>query len=113
MAGGWRHERAKTAVITGGGGFVIANVVRLWLERDASARAIVIDASPLDAAAKRHFAPFADRLQFVIGDVGKPETWAACRRTPDMSCMAPPSRPCAISTPRAGRAIPSARIRCG
>jgi nucleoside-diphosphate-sugar epimerase len=67
---------AKTAVITGGGGFVIANVVRLWLERDASARAIVVDASPLDAAAKRHFAPFADRLQFVIGDVGKAETWA-------------------------------------
>ncbi|HSY85849.1 MAG TPA: NAD-dependent epimerase/dehydratase family protein, partial [Verrucomicrobiae bacterium] len=66
----------KTAVITGGGGFVIANVVRLWLERDASARAIVIDASPLDAAAKRHFAHFADRLEFVIGDVGKPETWA-------------------------------------
>ena len=69
-------SEAKTAVITGGGGFVIANVVRLWLERDASARAIVVDASPLDAAAKRHFAPFADRLQFVIGDVGKAETWA-------------------------------------
>ena len=45
-------------------------------ERDASARAIVVDASPLDAAAKRHFAPFAERLQFVIGDVGKAETWA-------------------------------------
>jgi UDP-glucose 4-epimerase len=79
-------SEAKTAVITGGGGFVIANVVRLWLERDASARAIVIDASPLDVAAKRHFAPFADRLQFVIGDVGKVETWAGlptdatCRR---------------------------------
>src|SRR4051794_14945666 len=67
---------AKTAVITGGGGFVIANVVRLWLERDPAARAVVVDAAPLDAAAKKHFAPFGERLQFVAGDVGKPETWA-------------------------------------
>jgi len=68
---------SKTAVITGGGGFVLANFVRLWLERDAAARALVIDASPLDEAARRHFAPFADRLQFVLGDVGKAETWKA------------------------------------
>src|SRR4029077_9975559 len=67
---------SKIGVITGGGGFVIANVGRLWLERGANARAIVVDASPLDAAAKRHFAPFAGRLQFVIGDVGKSDTWA-------------------------------------
>lgn len=67
---------SKTAVITGGGGFVIANVVRLWLERDPSARAVVVDAAPLDAAATAHFAPFGDRIQFVTGDVGKAETWA-------------------------------------
>jgi UDP-glucose 4-epimerase len=71
---------SRTAVITGGGGFVIANVVRLWLERDPAARAIVIDASPLDAAARRHFAPFEGRLQFLAGDVGKAETWASLPR---------------------------------
>ena len=43
---------SKTAVITGGGGFVIANVARLWLERDPEAQAIVVDAMALDAAAK-------------------------------------------------------------
>ncbi|HEX4571954.1 MAG TPA: NAD-dependent epimerase/dehydratase family protein [Dongiaceae bacterium] len=67
---------SRTAVITGGGGFVIANVARLWLERDPEAEAIVVDATPLDAAARRHYAPFAGRLEFVAGDVSKPETWA-------------------------------------
>ena len=66
-----------TAVVTGGGGFVLANFVRLWLERDAAARAIVIDATPLDAAARRHFEPFGERLRFIAGDIGQAATWAA------------------------------------
>jgi UDP-glucose 4-epimerase len=67
---------SKTALITGGGGFVLANFVGLWLARNAEARAIVIDAAPLDAAARRYFAPFGDRLAFVAGDVGAAATWA-------------------------------------
>lgn len=66
---------ARTAVITGGGGFVIANFVRLWLERDPAARAIVLDAAPLDAAAKRYFASVAERLQFVVADVARASSW--------------------------------------
>src|SRR5262249_13401242 len=34
------------------------------------------DRSPLDAVAKRYFASYMDRLQFVTGDVSRPETWA-------------------------------------
>src|SRR5262249_19278817 len=46
-------------------------------ERGPAARAVVIDAAPQDAAARAYFAPFADRLQFVVGDVGSPQTWEA------------------------------------
>ena len=65
-----------TAVVTGGGGFVMANFLRLWLESGADHQAVALDASPLDAAAQRYFAPVADRLRFVQGDVTSPDAWA-------------------------------------
>src|SRR5207253_2946722 len=40
-----------------------------------SARRVVLDACPLDAAAERYFAPFTDRLAVVVADVTEPETW--------------------------------------
>jgi UDP-glucose 4-epimerase len=67
----------KKAVVTGGGGFVLANFVRLWLERDSAAQALVIDAAPLDETAQRYFAPVSDRLQFVEGDVAVAGVWKA------------------------------------
>ena len=63
------------AVVTGGGGFVMANFVHHWLTEDPSARATLVDASPMDEAARRFFAPFGDRMQFVQGDVVSPATW--------------------------------------
>jgi UDP-glucose 4-epimerase len=65
-----------TAVVTGGGGFVMANFLRHWLEAGASHAAVALDAMPLDDAARRYFAPVADRLRFVEGDVASPQTWA-------------------------------------
>lgn len=64
------------AVVTGGGGFVMANIVRRWLESDPGHRAVAVDASPMDDAARRYFAPVADRLRFVEGDVAAPDLWA-------------------------------------
>ena len=64
------------AVVTGGGGFVMANIVRRWLESDPGHRAVAVDASPMDDAARRYFAPVADRLRFVEGDVAAPNLWA-------------------------------------
>jgi UDP-glucose 4-epimerase len=63
-------------LVTGGGGFVMANFVRHWLESDPSHQVVALDATPLDDAARRYFAPVAKRLQFVEGDVASPATWA-------------------------------------
>jgi UDP-glucose 4-epimerase len=58
-----------TLLITGATGFVMSVLARHWLERDADARAVVVDQSPPDDAAIRHFAPVADRLTLVTADV--------------------------------------------
>jgi UDP-glucose 4-epimerase len=62
-------------LVSGGGGFVMANFLRHWLEADARHQAVAIDASPQDEAAQAYFAPVASRLQFMTGDVTDPNTW--------------------------------------
>ena len=64
-----------TLLITGGGGFVMSNLARRWLESDPGARVVVLDAAPFDALAERFFAPIRDRLEFVQGDVLEPASW--------------------------------------
>lgn len=61
-------------LVSGGGGFVMANFLRHWLESDPKHQAVAVDASSLDDAAKAYFAPVAARLQFITGDVTNPET---------------------------------------
>ena len=63
-------------LVTGGGGFVMANFVRHWLESDPGHQVVALDATPLDDAARRYFAPVAGRLRFVESDVASPATWA-------------------------------------
>lgn len=58
-----------TLLVTGGGGFVMSNVVRQVLESDSAARAIVFDLGPLDALATRFFQPVHERVTYVQGDV--------------------------------------------
>ena len=72
-------------VVTGGGGFVMANFLRHWLEAGRSDTAVCVDAAPLDAAAARYFAPVADRLEMIEGDVTSPELWA--RLPEDADCL--------------------------
>lgn len=62
-------------LVTGGGGFVMSHVVRQWLEQDPAHRAIVADAAPLDAIARRWFADKADRIEFRLGSVTDPGLW--------------------------------------
>lgn len=64
-----------TLLITGGTGFVMSVLARYWLERDPSARAVVLDSAEPDAAARSYFAPFADRISLVKADITKPESW--------------------------------------
>lgn len=66
---------SMTLLVTGGNGFVMSNLARHWLESDAKARCVVLDASPPDAIADRFFAPVAPRLSFLEGDVSRPESW--------------------------------------
>ncbi|HVT50795.1 MAG TPA: NAD(P)-dependent oxidoreductase [Dongiaceae bacterium] len=63
-------------LVSGGGGFVMANFLRHWLDADPKHQAVALDASPQDAAAQAWFAPVASRLQFLVGDVTDPQTWA-------------------------------------
>jgi UDP-glucose 4-epimerase len=64
-----------TLLVTGATGFVMSVLGRHWLESEPDARLVVLDASPLDAAAQRYFAPVMKRLSVVAGDVTRPETW--------------------------------------
>jgi UDP-glucose 4-epimerase len=64
-------------LITGASGFVMSVLARQWLDADPKERAIVLDAAPLDAAARRYFAPVLDRLTVVVADVTQPATWRA------------------------------------
>jgi len=69
-----------TLLITGGGGFVLANLARLWLDTtpDPDSRDIVIlDAAPPDPVFQHAFADAGDRLTYVQADVTRPESWAA------------------------------------
>src|SRR5215469_6225800 len=66
-----------TLLVTGATGFVMSVLARHWLESDPAARLVVLDASPLDAAAERYFAPFRSRLAIVVADVTQPDAWRA------------------------------------
>jgi UDP-glucose 4-epimerase len=62
-------------LVTGGTGFVMSVLGRHWLDIDAAAQLIILDAAPLDAAAVRYFAPVAGRLTVVVADVTQPDSW--------------------------------------
>ena len=64
-----------TLLVTGATGFVMSVLGRHWLDADPRARLVVLDAAPLDAAASRYFAPVKDRMQVLVADVTRPETW--------------------------------------
>jgi nucleoside-diphosphate-sugar epimerase len=55
--------------VTGGTGFVLSNVVRHLLRTQRDAHAVVLDSAAPSAIVESFFERFADRLQFVQGDV--------------------------------------------
>jgi nucleoside-diphosphate-sugar epimerase len=64
-----------TLLITGGTGFVMSVLARRWLELHPQSRLVVLDAAPLDAQARRYFAPVEARLTVVVADVTQPGRW--------------------------------------
>ncbi len=65
-----------TLLVTGATGFVMSVMARHWLDADRGAKVVALDAAPLDDAAKRYFAPVAERLTVITADVTRPEQWA-------------------------------------
>ena len=66
-----------TLLVTGATGFVMSVLARHWLETDPTARLVVLDASPLDAAAQRYFASYTKRLAVIVADITQPGAWEA------------------------------------
>ena len=56
-------------LITGGTGFVMSVLARHWVERNPEDGVVILDRSPLDAAARQHFAPVADRVVLITADL--------------------------------------------
>src|ERR1700752_3014339 len=64
-----------TLLVTGATGFVMSVLARQWLDADPAEHVVALDAGPLDAAARRYFAPVRERLRVVVADVTQPQTW--------------------------------------
>lgn len=58
-----------TLLVTGGGGFVMSNLIRQWLEDEPDEAAVALDSGPMDPALERFFAPVAARVTYVQGSV--------------------------------------------
>jgi nucleoside-diphosphate-sugar epimerase len=58
-----------TLLITGGGGFVMSNLARLWLEQHETDHVVVLDSGPFDPALARFFKPVEARLSYVRASV--------------------------------------------
>lgn len=64
-----------TLLVTGATGFAMSVLARSWLDRDPTARVVVLDRAPPDAAARHYFAPVANRLTIVAADITEPDSW--------------------------------------
>lgn len=93
-----------TLLVTGGTGFVMSVLVRAWLDRDAQAKAVILDRSGLDAMAERFFAPVRDRLTVISADVLQPDQWAKALDAHDISAVVHGATITPISRGTAGEA---------
>ncbi|WP_064710222.1 NAD-dependent epimerase/dehydratase family protein [Rhizobium bangladeshense] len=74
-----------TLLVTGGTGFVMSVLARTWLERDTTARVVILDRAGLDAMAARYFAPVRDRLSVITADICDPVEWQAALDAHDIT----------------------------
>lgn len=77
-------SKAETLLVTGATGFIMSHVVRQWIERDADARVLAIDAAAPDPRANRFFAPVADRIKFHQSDIVDPALWHSLGQRDDI-----------------------------
>ncbi len=93
-----------TLLVTGGTGFVMSVLVRAWLDRDAQAKAVILDRSGPDAMAERFFASVRDRLTVISADVLQPDQWAKAIDDHDISAVVHGATITPISRGTAGEA---------
>lgn len=60
-------------VITGGAGFIMAHLVKLWAQRGP---VTVLDHAPPDEPLRRWLGPLLDRVTFITAEVNDRATWA-------------------------------------
>lgn len=65
-----------TLLVTGATGFVMSVLGRTWLDVNPGERLVVLDAAAADAAAMRYFASVRERIDIVVADVTRPDSWA-------------------------------------
>lgn len=73
-----------TLLVTGATGFVMSVLARNWLDANPDERVVVLDAAPLDAAARRYFASVSDRMKVVTADVTEAAQWRAALNGEDI-----------------------------
>ena len=61
-----------TVLVTGGTGFAMSVLAKTLLDRDPLANVVLLDQAGLDAAARKFFAPVADRMTLITADVLDP-----------------------------------------
>ena len=76
-----------TILVTGGGGFVMSNLVKRWLLDHPWEQAIVVDTLPLDTNLERFFGPLVSRLDWQVGDVLDRGLWQRLSRRTDISYL--------------------------
>ncbi|GAA3067234.1 NAD(P)-dependent oxidoreductase [Rhizobium viscosum] len=105
-----------TLLVTGGTGFVMSVLARAWLERNPTARVVILDRAALDAMAERYFAPVRDRLSVITADICDPVEWRAALDAHDIThvvhgaTVTPISRGSAAEARRQPEAEDPARI---
>lgn len=105
-----------TLLVTGATGFVMSVMARHWLESDPAARVVALDVAAPDDAARRYFAPVANRLTVVTADVTRPDALTAAlaghgiTRVVHGATVTPLSRGTAVEARREPEAEAPARI---
>ncbi|GIT19751.1 MAG: hypothetical protein CM1200mP39_25570 [Dehalococcoidia bacterium] len=74
---GYQYTLIMSLLITGGTGFVLSHVVKLWLEENPRKRLIIVDNAKVDWEAKQFLRNVEGRIQHIVADVLDVETWAS------------------------------------
>ena len=76
-----------TILVTGGGGFVMSNLVKRWLTDHPTEHAIVVDTLAFDANLQRFFGALSSRIDWHVGDVVDQSLWQRLSSNTDVNYL--------------------------